>query len=38
MTQFVLIHRLGAVLLRAFDAIFVRSQPNSGWSDKLFLF
>jgi hypothetical protein len=38
MTQFVLIHRLGAVLLLAFDAIFVRSQPNSGWSDKLFLF
>jgi hypothetical protein len=38
MTQFVLIRRLGAILLRAFDAVFVRSQPNSGWSDKLFLF
>ena len=37
MTQFVMFHRLGAALLRAFDAIFVR-QPNSGWSDKLFLF
>ena len=37
MTQFVMFHRLGAVLLRAFDAIFVR-RPNSGWCDKLFLF
>ena len=37
MTQLMMIHRLGAVLLRAFDAVFVRSQSNSGWSDKLFL-
>ena len=38
MTQVVLIRRVGAFLLRIFDAVFVRSQPNSGWSDKLFLF
>lgn len=34
----ILIRRVGAILLRAFDTLCDRYERNPAWTDKLFLF
>ncbi len=38
MMRLMIFRRLGAVLLRAFDAVFVRGGLCQGWYEKHFLF